>query len=214
MQTSPIACRPLADWVGQTVRFQGYLNYWETANRTDDTAFLLQHVKVVPYKGCEKQIRTLDHIWLYSPKEAHANTKLERLNAYGAVGKVVSYIRSNGTKDFAINVKSFAPMAWHLELLDSYGESKLDHIKARTLVLEETLNALESEELHFDIHLSYEEVYQDFQDEYEFCRRHIEINERYEVNKQHRSKPKPDILKFASTSSKSTKLACKGFAAS
>ncbi|WP_017300440.1 hypothetical protein [Nodosilinea nodulosa] len=214
MQKSPIACRPLADWLGQSVRFQGYLNYWETADKTGDTAFLLQHIKVVPYKGCEEQIRTLDHIWLYSTKEAHADTKLERLNPYGAVGEVVSYIRSNGTRDFAINVKSFAPVEWHLELLESYGEPKLSHMKARTMVLEETLKALETEELYFDIDRSYEEVYRHFRDDYEFCRRQVEINERYEAQKQHRSRPNPNILKFASTSSKATKVARKGFAAS
>ncbi|MGB3135577.1 MAG: hypothetical protein WBB18_02120, partial [Nodosilinea sp.] len=104
MQKTPIACRPLADWLGQNVRFQGYLSHWQTANRTGDTAFLLRHVKVVPYKGCKEQIKTLDHAWLYLDKDAHADAKFERYGGYAAVGRVVSYIRSNGTKDFAIDI--------------------------------------------------------------------------------------------------------------
>jgi hypothetical protein len=214
MQTSPIACRPLADWVGQSVRFQGYLNYWETADRTGDRACLLQRIKVVPYKGGKDQIRALDHIWLYLGEKAQAQTQFERFRGYQAVGRVVNYTRSNGTKDFAIDIKSHACFETYLEQLNRCTESRLDHIKVRALILESLLNSLEIEELDFGVESSYEEVHQDFHDEYEFCRRHIEINERYEVNKQHRSRPKPDILKFASTSSKSTKLACKGFAAS
>lgn len=214
MQKSPIACRPLADWLGQSVRFQGYLNHWETANKTGDTAFLLRNVKVVPYKGCQAQIRTLDHIWLYANKAIHAAAKFERLGGYAAVGQVVSYTRSNGTKDFAIDIKPYVPIESHLDLLKSYEGSKLKNIQAKTIILKETLNQLEIEELQFDIHLSYEEVYQQFQDEYEFCHRQVEINERYQAKKQHRPKPNPKVLKFASAPSKSTKVAAKGFGTS
>jgi hypothetical protein len=214
MQKSAIACRPLADLLGQNVRFQGYLSHWETAKRTGDRAFLLRHVKVVPYKGCKAQMRTLDHVWLYVDKDVDADTKFERFGGYAAVGRVVSYIRSNGTKDFAIDIESYIPIDSYIARLKLCGEPKIDYIKAKTLLLKKTLNSLEIEELDFGIEASYKEVYQNFQEEYDFCRRQVEINERYEVNKQHRSRPNPDILKFASTSSKSTKLACKGFAAS
>lgn len=214
MQKSLIACRPLADWLGQSVRFQGYLSHWETASRTGDTAFLLRHVKVVPYKGCREQMRTLDHLWLYLAKDVHTDTKLERYGGYAAVGRVVSYIRSNGTKDFALDIESYIPLKWRIELLKSCGEPKLEDVKIKTLLLEKTLNSLELEELDFSIDQSYDEVYQHFKDEYEFCRRQVEINERYEAQKQHRSRPNPDILKFATTPSKSTKVACKGFATS
>ncbi|MBE9114040.1 hypothetical protein IQ273_32245 [Nodosilinea sp. LEGE 07298] len=214
MQQTPIACRPLADWLGQSVRFQGYLSHWETADRTGDTAFLLRHVKVVPYKGCKEQIRTLDHIWLYMAKDVEVDTKFERFGGYAAVGRVVSYIRSNGTKDFAIDIESYIPMKWRIELLKSCKNSSIEDVKIKTILLEKTLTSLELEELDFNIEQSYEEIYQHFQEEYKFYRRQVEINERYEANKQHRSRPNPDILKFASVSSKSTKVACKGFAAS
>jgi hypothetical protein len=212
MQKSPIACRPLADWLGQSVRFQGYLNHWETANKTGDTAFLLRNVKVVPYKGCQEQMRTLDHIWIYLDKDTNTTAKLERFGGYAAVGQVVSYIRSNGTKDFAIDIKPYVPIDVHFELLESCKGPKLDNIKIKTLLLEKTLNLLEIEELEFDIHCSYEEVHQLFQNEYEFCHSQVEINERYQAKQQHRCKPNPKVVKFASAASKSTKVAAKGFA--
>ncbi|PSR16645.1 hypothetical protein C8255_16815 [filamentous cyanobacterium CCP3] len=212
MQTSPIACRPLADLLGQSVRFQGYLSHWKIARKTGDTACLLRHVKVVPYKGCKEDMRALDHIWLYLNETAQAETKLERLNGYAAVGRVVSYIRSNGTKDYAIDIESYIPMKWRIELLNSCNEPGLENVKIKTLLLEKTLNSLKDEELDFSIEQSYEEIYQHFQEEYEFCRRQVEINDRYEAMKQHRSRPKPDILKFSLTASKSAKVACKGFA--
>lgn len=173
-----IACRPLADWLGQSVRFQGYLNHWETAHKTGDTAFLLRNVKVVPYKGCEEQIRILDHIWIYLNKDIHAAAKFERFGEYAAIGRVVSYTRSNCTKDFAIDIKSYVPIEPHLALFKLCGEAKLDHIKTKTLLLKETLDLLEIDELDFGIHLSYEDVYQQFHNEYEFCHSQVEINER------------------------------------
>jgi hypothetical protein len=212
MQKSPIACRPLADWLGQSVRFQGYLNHWETANKTGDTAFLLRNVKVVPYKGCKKQARILDHIWIYLDKDIHAADKFERFGRYAAMGKVVGYTRSNGTKDFAIDIKPYVPIESHFELLKLCREPKLDSLKTKTLLLEKTLNLLEIEELEFDVHLSYKDVYQLFRNEYEVCRSQVEINERYQAKKQHRSKPNPTIVKFGSAASKSTKVTCKGFA--
>ncbi|MBD1865878.1 hypothetical protein H6F88_12990 [Oculatella sp. FACHB-28] len=214
MQKSSIACRPLADWLGQTVRFQGCLNHWETANKTGDTAFLLRNVKVVPYKGCQEQIRVLDHVWLYLDKDIHAADKLERFGGYEAVGRVVSYTRSNGTKDFAIDIKPYVPVETHFELLQTCREPKLDDTKTRTKLLEITLNLLEIEELEFNIHLSYKDVYQLFQNEYERCRSLVEINERYLAKQQHRSKPNTKIVKFTSAASKSTKTASKGFATS
>lgn len=214
MQKPPIACRPLADLLGQSVRFQGYLSHWEIASKTGDTACLLQHVKVVPYKGCKEHMRSLDHIWLYLNENAQSETKLERFGGYAAVGRVVSYTRSNGTKDYAIDIESYIPMHWRLDLLRSCVEPNLDNLKTRTLLLEKTLKSLEIEELDFGIELSYEEIYQHFLTDYKFCLRQVEINERYEAMKQHRSRPKPDILKFASAVSKSTKVACKGFAIS
>jgi hypothetical protein len=214
MQKSPIACRPLGDWLGQSVRFQGYLNHWETANKTGDTALLLRNVKIAPYKGCKEQIRTLDHAWIYVNKDIQAADKLERFGGYEAVGRVIGYTRSNGTKDFAIDIKPYVPIEAHFEILKSCREPKLDHLKTRTTLLEITLNLLEIEELSFDIRLSYKDVYQIFQSEYELCHSQVEINERYEANKQHRSKPNTKIVKFASAASKSAKVASKGFATS
>lgn len=217
MQKSPVACRPLADWLGQNVRFQAYLNHWETANKTGDTAFLMRNVKAVPYKGCKEQMRTLDHIWIYADKDTvRTAAKFERYGGYAAVGQVVSYRRSNGTKDFAIDIKPYVPIEPHLALFKSCEELKLDHIKTRTILLKETLNLLEIEELDFGIHLSYEEVYRHFQHEYEFWHSQVEVNKRYQeqARQQHRSKPNTKIVKFASAASKSTKLVGKGFAIS
>ncbi|MBD1873487.1 hypothetical protein H6F75_08340 [Nodosilinea sp. FACHB-131] len=214
MQKSAIARRPLADWLGQNVRFQGYLSHWETASRTGDRACLLQHVEVVPYKGCKAQMRALGHIWLYLGEKAQANTQLERFRGYQAIGRVVSYIRSNGTKDFAIDINSYFSIQSYLERLQLCAEPRLDHLKVRVRLLEKMLHLLEVEELDFGIESPYEEVYQRFQEDYEFCHRQVEINEQYEAKKQYRSRPNPDILKFAPTSSKSTKVACKGFTAS
>lgn len=213
MQKSPIACRPLADWLGQSVRFQGYLNHWETANKTGDKAFLLRNVQVVPYKGCQTQLRILDHIWLYMNKDIYEAPKCERFGEYAALGRVVSYTRSNGTKDFAIDIKRYVPIESHLALLKPYEEPKLKHLQAKTIILKETLNLLDIEELDFGIYLSYEEVYQNFQNEYEFCHSQVEINERYQAKKQHRPKPNPNVLKFAAAASKSTKVAARGFGA-
>ncbi|MEA5448319.1 hypothetical protein VB780_07055 [Leptolyngbya sp. CCNP1308] len=214
MQKSAIACRPLADWLGQNVRFQGYLSHWKTADRTSTRACLLQHIEVVPYKGCKAQARALNHIWLYLSEKALAETQLERFRGYQAVGQVVSYTRSNGTKDFAIDINSYFRIESYLERLNLCAEPRLDHIKVRARLLEKILNLLETEEIDFGIKSSYKEVYQHFQEDYEFCLRQVEINERYEAQKQHRSRPNPDILTFASMSSKATKVACKGFAAS
>lgn len=212
MQKSLIACRPLTDWLGQNVRFEGYLNHWETADKTGDTAFLLRNVKVIPYKGSQAQLRTLDHIWLYMDKDIYEEPKCERFGRYAALGKVVSYIRSNGTKDFAIDVKKFAPIESYLALLKPYQEAKLKHYQAKTIILKEVLNSLEIEELDFGIHLSYEETYRHFQDEYEYCQNQVEINQRYEANKQRHSRPNTKVVKFTSAASKSTKAAGKGFA--
>ncbi|MGB3308819.1 MAG: hypothetical protein WBG32_16820 [Nodosilinea sp.] len=214
MQKSAIACRPLADWLGQNVRFQGYLSHWETAEKTGDTAYLLRHVKVVPYKGCQAQIRILDHVWLYLDKDVDVETKFERFGRYAAVGRVVSYIRSNGTKDFAIDIEPYVPLKWRIELLKSCGKHSVEDVKIKTILLEKTLTSLELEEIDFNIEQSYEEVYRYFQEQYDFYRKQVEINERYEAQKQHRPRPNPDILKFAPTSSKATKVACKGFATS
>jgi hypothetical protein len=60
--------------------------------------------------------------------------------------------------------------------------------------------------------LSYREVYQHFQNEYEFCHSQVEINERYEAKKQHRAKPNTNVVKFTCAAFKSTKVAGKGFA--
>ncbi len=59
---------------------------------------------------CKEQMRTLDHVWLYLDKDTHADTKLERFGGDAAVGRVVSYIRSNGTKDFAIDIAPYVPI--------------------------------------------------------------------------------------------------------
>jgi hypothetical protein len=214
MQTLPVACRPLADWLGQSVRFQGYLNHWETANKTGDTAFLLRNIKVVPYKGCKEQMRMLDHIWIYLNQDAHAATKFERLGGYEAVGQVVSYIRSNGTRDFAIDIKPYVPIETHFELLQLHKAPKLDDIRTRKQLLEITLNLLEIEELNFSIHLVYKDVYQLFQSEYEFCQKQVEINDRYDAKKQYHPKSKTDVVNFGAAASKSTKVAGKGFATS
>jgi hypothetical protein len=214
MQKSPIACRPLADWLGQSVRFQGDLSHWETADKTDDTALLLRNIKVVPYRGDKDQIRSLDHIWIYMNKDVQAADKLERFGGYGAVGRVVGYTRSNGTKDFAIDIKPYVPIESHFELLKLHKEATLENIKTRTKILEITLNLLEIEELNFGIHLSYEDVCRVFQKEYELCHSQVEINERYRANQQHRPKPNPKIVQFASTASKFRKVAGKGFATS
>jgi hypothetical protein len=214
MQKSPIACRPLADLLGQSVRFQGDLSYWETANKTDDTALLLRNVKVVPYRGDKEQIRSLDHIWIYVDKDVQASEKLERLNGYSAVGQVIGYTRSNGTKDFAIDIKPYVPIETHFELLKLHKTPSFDNLKTRTQLLEITLNLLEIEELNFRIHLSYEDVCQVFRNEYEHCHNQLELNERYQANQQRRSKPNPKIVQFASTASKSRKVAAKGFATS
>jgi hypothetical protein len=214
MQKSPIACRPLADWLGQSVRFQGDLSYWETATKTDDTALLLRNVKVVPYRGSREQIRDLDHIWIYMDKDTPVADKLERLNGYKAVGRVVGYTRSNGTKDFAIDIKPYVPIETHIDLLKSHKEPGLYNIKTKKKLLEITLNLLEIEELSFGIYLSYEDVHQLFQNEYERYHSQVEINERYQANQQHRSKPNPKIVQFASSASKSRKVAGKGFATS
>jgi hypothetical protein len=213
MQKSPIGCRPLADWLGQSVRFQGDLSHWETANKTDDTALLLRNVKVVLYKGGKEQIRSLDHIWIYMNKDIQAADKLERFGGYAAVGRVVGYTRSNGTKDFAIDIKPYVPIESHVELLKLHKKPTLDNLKTKTKLLKITLNLLEIEELNFGIHLFYEDVYQLFQNEYELCHSQVEINERYQANQQHRPKPNPKIVHFASTASKSRKVAGKGFAA-
>jgi hypothetical protein len=214
MQKSSIACRPLEDWLGQSVRFQGYLNYWETADKTGDTALLLRNVKVVPYKGCKEQIRTLDHVWIYVDKDIQAVDKFQRLGGYTAVGQIVGYTRSNGTKDFAIDIKPYVPIETHLELLKSCEGPKLDDIKTKTQLLTITLNLLEIEELNFGIHLPYNEIYQLFRKKYESCHRQVEINERYEAKKQYRARPNTKVVTFASTASKSTKVAAKGFATS
>lgn len=213
MQKSPNVCRPLADWLGQTVRFQGYLDHWGTADKTGDTVFLMRNIKVVPYKGCKDQIRTLDHIWLYFDKDTQAADKLERFCGYAAVGTVVSYTRSNGTRDFAIDVKPHVSIKTHFELLQTCKTPKLEDIKTKTALLEITLNLLEIEELDFSIYLSYEEVYQLVRNEYEVCRSQVEINDRYQAMQPHRSKPNTKILNFAAAGSKSTKAA-KGFATS
>jgi hypothetical protein len=214
MQKSPTVCRPLADWLGQSVRFEGYLNHWETANKTGDLAFLLRNVKVVPYKSCNAQLRTLDHIWLYMNRDIYEAPKCERFGRYAALGRVISYTRSNGTKDFAIDVKKYVPIEPFYDLLKPYEEPKLKHMHAKTIILKETLNLLEIEELDFGVYLSYEEVYQHFQNEYEYCHRQVEINERYQAKKQYRAKPNTNVVKFTSAASKSTKVAGKGFAVS
>jgi hypothetical protein len=214
MQKPPIDCRPLADWLGQSVRFQADLNHWETANKTDDTALLLRNVKVVPYRGDKGQVRRLDHVWIYVNQDIQAADKLERFGGYAAVGQVVGYTRSNGTKDFAINIKPYVPIETHFELLKLHKEPGLANLKTKTELLEITLNLLEIEELNFGIHLSYKDVYQLFQNEYERCHSQVEINERYQANQQHRPKPNPKIVQFASTASKSRKVAGKGFATS
>lgn len=214
MHQSPTACRPLADWLGQSVRFQGWLNYWETASKTGDTALLLRNVEVVPYKGCKEQIRVLDHVWIYLSKESHAGVKLERLGGYEALGQVVSYTRSNGTRDFAFAIKSYIPIETQLKLLKSFKGPRLDDVQTRTMLLKETLELLETEELEFSIRLSYEDVYRRFQDEYEFCYRQVEINERYQAQQPPHCRPNTQIVKFGSTASKSTKVAGKGFATS
>jgi hypothetical protein len=214
MQKTENACRPLAEWLGQSVRFQGDLSYWKTANKTEDTALLLRNVKVVPYRGSKEQIRSLDHIWVYIDKEIQAAEKLERLNGYAAVGRVVGYRRSNGSKDFAIDIKPYVPIETHIELLKLHREPGLSNIKTKTKLLEITLNLLEIEELNFGIDLSYEDVCQFFQKEYEHCHQQVGINERYQANQQPRSKPNPQIVQFASTASKSRKVGGRGFATS
>ncbi|MBD2100376.1 hypothetical protein [Leptolyngbya sp. FACHB-261] len=214
MKKSPTACRPLADWLGQNVRFEGYLNYWGTADKTGDSSFLLQNIKAIPYKGRQDQLRTLDHIWLYMNKDIYEPPRCERFGRYAALGKVVSYTRSNGTKDYAIDIKKYVPIEAHLDLLKPYEGYKLNHVQAKTIILKETLNLLDIEELDFGVHLSYKDVYQHFQDEYEFCHRQVEINERYEAKKQHRPRPNMKDIKFTSAAPKSTKVAGKGFAIS
>jgi hypothetical protein len=139
MKKSPVAFRPLADWLGQSVRFEGYLNHWEAVDKTGDVAFLLRNVKVVPYKECKEQIRILDHIWLYVNKDIYEMPRCERFGRYAAIGQVISYTRSNGTKDFAIDIKQYVPIEAYLALLKPYEEPELKHMQAKTIILKETL---------------------------------------------------------------------------
>jgi hypothetical protein len=96
-------------------------------------------------------------------KDIYEEPKCERFGEYAALGRVVSYTRSNGTKDFAIDVKKFVPIEAHLALLKPYEEPKLRHLQAKAIILKETLNLLDIEELDFGIYLPYEDVYQNFQ---------------------------------------------------
>lgn len=91
--------RPLSDWLGQRVRFQGYLDHWKPLDN-GDMAYLLTNVRVRLYLGGE--IRLLDHLWQIFPKEQAPTGNMNRLDQVSAIGDVIQYRRRNGTSDFAI----------------------------------------------------------------------------------------------------------------
>jgi hypothetical protein len=212
MQKPPVACRPLVDWLGQTVRFRGYLSLWKTADKTGDTACLLENVRVVPYKGSEENVRILDHLWIYLDKNNHDSDGFERLGEYTAVGQVVSYIRSNGTKDYAIEIKSYVSIEEKFELLQLCKKFTLNNLQTRVKILKRTIDLLQVEELNFSIHIPYQKVFQLLQDEYELWNRQAEVNQRYQAKRTYRPRPKPEVIRFPSTASKSNKSSGKGFA--
>lgn len=94
---SPV--RPLADWVGQRVIWEGYLEYSEVADGYK--RFLVKPIWMRNWATDE--VRQIDHLWLSAPLDALANCKpVQRLERPCGTGVVTRYYRTNGTWDYGL----------------------------------------------------------------------------------------------------------------
>ncbi|MEO1147616.1 MAG: hypothetical protein AAFY26_18705 [Cyanobacteria bacterium J06638_22] len=95
----PVKQRPLGDWVGDRVLWDGRLDYWEPFRR-DRIRFVLTMVAVRHWATGE--IRCLDHLWFMTDKEHFNQPSRQRYCHVVGNGIVYEYSRRDGTRDYGV----------------------------------------------------------------------------------------------------------------
>lgn len=123
--------RPLRDLVGQRVRWQGVLDYW------DQNRACFRCVELLPYCAEGGSVRKIDHLWCWFPAQEAAEKlrdrgwDVHRLAPTCGVATVIAYTRKNRSQDFGIKlVGTLDQSSLEHDLFDPYlsSESAVDDV--------------------------------------------------------------------------------------
>lgn len=165
--------RNIEDWLGKKVIYKGIIESWNEL-RADAGFVLLIKVTLRPYSDDKKENRTEDHFWYKLSGRNYTLVKsVGRLYEVTGLAKVITYIRTDGTKDLGI-----VPIGANFLLKYTVA---LDHIKdiinnekdpdkefivgCNYLIYEiclKILHELKQETLVFDIKYSYDSIFKHF----------------------------------------------------
>lgn len=194
--------RPLADWLGERVLYDGILHHWKQLEN-GQTAYLIKTVRVRRYDDPPSQIRSFDHLWFYF-KEPPTTRKLERLDKFCGVGDIIQYCRRNGTIDYAI---AAVPAMSIFKALEGLHDAAVRRFEVATLVsvLQQSLDCMQQRIGFLALEVDHDEwknwinvelcLWKERQ---EALSQHAILNLSYEIRSRQnqRPKPNPDILPF------------------
>jgi hypothetical protein len=183
--------RPLADWLGQTVRYQGYLSHWEPCPNGRQIRYCLSNVRVKPWDASSEE-RHLDHLWFYFGAEDKIRDR-QRLTRYRGVGTVGEYCRTDGTRDFNIQAKHV------LNIEETIGKATLLKPSSKTALwlLQKAAEALESEAASLDWEDDPQEILKMVSELRDRCHQQVNVNELYKAMRPRAKRsPTPDPVKF------------------
>jgi len=111
--------RPLADWLGFKVQYQGHVIDWQELP-SGETRFLYSPIKICPWKHIhgDRLTRKIDHLWLYleggiedinkqnrelvKKSGKNIDKPLTRLDQMIGCGYIIKYQRKDGTSDYGV----------------------------------------------------------------------------------------------------------------
>lgn len=183
--------RPLSDWLGETVRYQGYLSHWEPCPNGVQIRYCLSNVRIKPWSAAGEE-RHVDHIWFYFGADDKIRDR-QRLTRYRGVGTVGAYCRSDGTRDFNIQA------AHVLNIDETIGKAMLLRSDSKTALwlLEKAVEALESQRASLDWEDDPKEILEQVSELRDRCCQQVNINELYKAMRPRAKRsPAPDPVKF------------------
>ena len=100
----------LRDWLGEYVYFHGRVIEWKKLGDMNHVLYkpAYAHVFDTSLTGDELKERAIkfDHLWLQQSTSNNETKGIEMWSKNTLVGKVYEYVRSDGSHDFSIKVKS------------------------------------------------------------------------------------------------------------
>lgn len=191
--------RNLADLEGKTVQYKGCLWLWKKL-RGEDYKFLLTNVQISPFDP--KDIRPIDHLWIYRQGMPVAIGKIERLTTVQGNGIVVKYQRK-GTWDYDYSLKQINSICLETGFnnLNRYcrGRSTLARLEATIDFFEKSLVDINQGAVILPFATSLAPIRKDFEQALEKVRRDLEANKKRLQNAPRRKMSEQQIYNLLKT---------------